>query len=221
MVGYEKAIKRPVQDFENFAIGVVLNFIPIVNLVVSGYGLHCARNTIRGDNSLPEWDEWVDLFVHGLVSAIIGFIYNLPAIFLVLASIGPIILGLFTAVIAGDTSMVFAGLAGAVGGVILVLIISLIWILIAAYIIPAAVLQYVRDGFRFSSAFNLRQIIEMVFTMQYLIVWLFVWIYSFVAFLLLSFIPIVGSVVALFVIEVTSMTLFGELYSTKEAAIEP
>jgi len=220
MVDYEKAIKRPVSDLEKLVIGVVLNFIPIVNLAVSGYSLHCARNTLKGDNSLPQWDEWVDLFIRGLLSAIIGFIYNLPAIFLVLASIGPIFFGVVSALLAGDPTTAFAGLVGALGGTALMIISALIFFLIASYITPAAVLQYVSDGFRFSSAFNIGGIIERVFTLDYLVVWLFVWVYSIIAFVLLSFIPIVGTVVALFVIEVTSMTLFGELYSKKEAAIE-
>ena len=215
MIDYEQAIKRPVWDINKFIVGVVLSFIPIVNLVVSGYGMHCASKTLKGDKSLPEWYNWVDLFIHGLVGAIVSFIYLLPSILIVVFSIGPVFLGILGALMVGDVAAVSAGLAAAVGGFVLVLLVAFILSAISFYLIPAALIQYVRDGYNIGSAFRFREILGNTICLDYFIVWVFVSIYCFIAFILLSFIPIVGTAVASFAVEVTSMTLFAMVYAKK------
>jgi hypothetical protein len=63
-------------------IGGVLSLIPIVGQVLMyGYALEVMKNAMRGQSTpLPEWDEWGDKLVKGIMYMIIGFVYALPII---------------------------------------------------------------------------------------------------------------------------------------------
>ncbi len=48
-------------------------------LFLNGYGLRILRHTIReGQPTLPEWDNWGDLFLDGLRAVVVFFVYLLP-----------------------------------------------------------------------------------------------------------------------------------------------
>lgn len=60
-------------------IGGILGIIPIVNFVVFGYTVEALRNVAQGlERPLPEWSNFGEKFVKGLVVCIIGFIYAIP-----------------------------------------------------------------------------------------------------------------------------------------------
>lgn len=60
-------------------LGGILGIIPIVNFVVLGYMVETIRNVAQGlERPLPEWSEFGEKFVKGLVVFIIGFIYTIP-----------------------------------------------------------------------------------------------------------------------------------------------
>ncbi len=213
MADYENAIKRPFQDIGKFVIGALLSIIPLVNLVATGYALNCAKTAMRRDHKLPEWTDWVNLFIHGLIVAVIGSIYALPALIVLFAFMGTAFLAM-----AGDPSTI--GGVG-LGGMGIGFLVFFVLLLLAFYILPAAVMEYVRNNFSFGSAFRFGEIKDRILSTDYLIVWLVTFIYSIVVIGVLSVIPLIGSAIGSFATEVTSMTLFGELYSTKEADIEP
>lgn len=81
MVKYAEAIKRPFSDWKKLGIGGLMYLIPLVNIITGlfayGYGLLCAKTA--KEKKLPEWKNWGDLFVKGLLAAIIGIIYFIPA----------------------------------------------------------------------------------------------------------------------------------------------
>lgn len=59
-------------------IGAVLNFIPVLgSMVVAGYALRATRRVAHGNYMLPEWDDWMNDFVRGLIVTIGGFVYGL------------------------------------------------------------------------------------------------------------------------------------------------
>ncbi|MBK9122000.1 MAG: DUF4013 domain-containing protein [Chloroflexi bacterium] len=63
-------------------IGAVLNFIPFFgSMVVAGYALRATRRVAHGDYMLPEWDDWVNDFVRGLIVTVGGFVYGLLLMF--------------------------------------------------------------------------------------------------------------------------------------------
>jgi hypothetical protein len=68
---------------QKLLIGGILSFIPIVNLVVLGYGLRVLKNVAEGvEKPLPAWDDFGDYFVKGLVSVFGAAIWALPIILL-------------------------------------------------------------------------------------------------------------------------------------------
>jgi hypothetical protein len=55
-------------------------------LPVLGYGVRVMRSSLRGEPpSLPEWDEWGQLFRDGLRALAVGFVYYLPALLVMCA----------------------------------------------------------------------------------------------------------------------------------------
>lgn len=64
-------------------IGGLLLIIPIFGwCVVLGYALRTMRGVAAGDEQLPEWSDWGDLFVKGLIVAVAGIIYGIPGMIL-------------------------------------------------------------------------------------------------------------------------------------------
>jgi hypothetical protein len=64
-------------------IGGILLIIPIFGAcVVLGYALRTMRGVAAGDEQLPEWSDWGDLFVKGLIVIVAGIIYSIPTIIL-------------------------------------------------------------------------------------------------------------------------------------------
>ncbi len=86
------------------ALGVAGVFIWPLLLPLAGYALRIMRRTQReGQPSLPEWDEWGQLFGDGLRYAVVWLVYMLPVILLVCCAIGAWV-ALFAAIGAGADS---------------------------------------------------------------------------------------------------------------------
>jgi hypothetical protein len=68
---------------QKILIGGILNLIPIVNLIAIGYTLRVLKNVATGvDPALPDWDDFADYFVKGLVSILGAVVWALPIILL-------------------------------------------------------------------------------------------------------------------------------------------
>ena len=208
MADYGMAIKRPFQDIKKLIIGCLLNIIPLVNLISTGYVLKAAKNTLNKKNDLPEWEEWGNLFITGLVAAVIGFIYALPGLIVLFAGVGSLIFGILMGTVAA-TDM--ASVVASGGGL---LIIALLLVLVAAFISPMAIIRYVDKG-ELSAAFAFGEINKKIFTGEYVMSWLIMIIYGLVVLADLSLVPIAGPAIAGFIISVSSMTVFAEVYSEK------
>ena len=200
MVDYTRAIKRPFSDFNKLLIGIVLQIIPIVNLIAAGYQLECAKTAMKKNFKLPEWKNFGDYFVQGLVVLVIGLAYMLiPLILMVVSGVG---------IVMGAIKGNFAALGGAGIGMIA----SLLLLLAALYILPSALMNYVKSG-KIGSAFSFGEVLGKALTGKYFVAWLVAVIYGFVLMVPLSFIPIIGWAIAGFIAGVTSMTIFGEVYN--------
>jgi Protein of unknown function (DUF4013) len=74
---------------------LLLGFVPGLNVIVwSGYALTIARNVMRQERfPLPEWAEWSDIAVRGLLSIAATLVYHLPllVIFCCVAFAGPFV----------------------------------------------------------------------------------------------------------------------------------
>ncbi len=203
MVEYEKAIKRPFQDIKKLLIGAILSIIPIVNLIASGYIIKAAKGTMDKKDDLPEWEDWGNLFMTGLVVAVIGVIYMIPGLAAFLLSLGVVLFS--TVPEAATISSIVAA-----GGISLIL--ALILIPLAMLVAPMAIMRYVDKG-NFSAAFGLGDILRKVFTGKYIVAWIIVLVYSIMVFGITMWIPVVGPAIGSFIAGVTSMTVFAEVYS--------
>ena len=66
---------------KKLVIGGILSLIPIVNFIVLGYGLKVLKNVAEGaERPLPEWDDFGDYFVQGLMSFLGGLVWAIPLI---------------------------------------------------------------------------------------------------------------------------------------------
>ena len=64
-------------------IGGLVNLIPIVNLATIGYGLRTLKNVAAGEERpLPNWEDFGDYFVKGLMIFVAVLIYAIPLILL-------------------------------------------------------------------------------------------------------------------------------------------
>jgi len=211
MVDYGEAIKRPFSDVKKLLIGIVIQLIPIVNFMAIGYQLKCA-NAMEKKFELPEWEEWGNLFVKGLMAIVIGFIYMLPALIVLIVMGFTVITTALSAVQGGVATGQPADISGMLAGMMSIgVIIALVLMLIAAYLLPLALISFVSND-SFGAAFRLGKIFRKAFKVNYIVVWIVMVIYSLVVNLIALFVPYVGSAAGLFITGVTAMTAFGELY---------
>ena len=202
MVNYIDSFKRPFADAKKFLIGAVLSLIPIVNLLAIGYYIKLSKTAAKAKPSfkLPEWENWSDLFVKGLLSVIINLIYALPAIILIFLSIGNMMITQALTSPAAFLSalgpgMIFAGILA----------------LLAAYITPLAVIHFINTD-KFSNAFDLKKLTKKALTTTYALPWLVATVYSIVIAGVLGLIPYVGAMIGSFIAGVTMFTLLGQAY---------
>jgi hypothetical protein len=200
MVHYLDAIKRPFSDIKKLLIGIIIQIIPIVNLLAFGYQLKCAKTAMKKNYKLPEWTDWGDLFVKGILGFIIGIVYFIP-IFIIGFLIGGA--ALFQVFLTQDVNVIEGGVSTTILTIILLF-------LIVSYLIPAALVSFV-DKNKFSAAFYCPAIFKKVFTGRYFVAWLLVGIYGLVVSTILGFIPYVGAVISTFIVGVTFYTAIGEV----------
>lgn len=132
----------------------VITLIPIVGqFVIAGWGLEIVRRVIEGDpEPLPDFAEFGDFLVKGLLVFLIGFVFFLPVI---------IIQGCNAAFIPlldqGDTA------AETAFGILTSCIVCLtvLYSLVMAFFLPAAVGNYAAKG-ELSAAFKFRELFQLV-----------------------------------------------------------
>jgi hypothetical protein len=178
---YEKAFKRPFTDLKKLGIGVLLYIIPILNIVgaffVMGYFMKAAKLTQKKKFNLPEWDDWGDLILKGLISAAIFIIWSMPAIIITF-----IVLTIFigSAIVAGVSGSSLAAtqqgsaaelLALATGTGIIGILILLVVFLFTSYVSPVALQAFIDTG-KFNSALQIKAIIKKAFTQTWFVAWI-------------------------------------------------
>jgi len=81
-VDFKRALSFMTQDPQWIAkvgIGTLVSLVPILNFAAMGYNLDVMRNVYdEREVPLPEWDQFGDKFVRGLIAAVIQFLWALP-----------------------------------------------------------------------------------------------------------------------------------------------
>ena len=224
MANYAEAIRLPFKDFKKLTIGALLWMIPFVNIITgifaTGYVLTASKSAMKKSYVLPEWKDWGDLFVKGLLAMVIGIIWAIPVLFGLLLFFMSAGVALFTALAQNNFSAVLSIVGASIGSFIMLLLLGLL----TSYVSPAAILGYIKTG-NFSDAFDFRMVFSKAFRWSWLSSMLFVLVWSVVltigitlASLITAFtiiIPLVVQGYLTFIIMVTTYTLLGESYGEK------
>jgi hypothetical protein len=142
-------------------IGMVVSFVPVLNLAMNGYGLDVLRNTARGaDVPLPKWDALSRYFTDGLKLLIIQLIYGIPTFAVTTLMI---VLGFGLNVITEDMQRtVRQSMANNIGVLLLVMFcLIVIYSLLFSFIAPALQIQVARTG-EIASAFRYNEILSLI-----------------------------------------------------------
>ena len=207
MVDYIGAIKRPFSDSKKLLLGLVFSIIPIVNFISSGYQLECCRSAYKNKSELPEWKDYGELFIRGLLNGIIWAIYSIPVMIVFFYVIGKSIFSLAD-LYSTDTSAFLAELIRTVGYSLIAIILLGI---LTAYVCYYAIIRFAMN-YKFKDAFQFSEILNGIIKKEYFLGWLVAGIYSLIIGLLLGIIPFIGSGIAGFISGVTFMTILGKIY---------
>jgi hypothetical protein len=144
-------------------IGGVLGFLTVFLLpafVIVGYLVRVLERTIGGEEVPPEFDEWGDLLMTGVIGTIITVAYTVVPV---------VAYGIVVAVV-GGTGGAIGGDAGALLGVVGVLLaLGFIPVLfLIYYAVPAALSAYAARG-EIGAAFDLDLLKPALFSTEYLV----------------------------------------------------
>ena len=225
MVDYAKAIMKPFSNMTTLVIGMVIGAIPVLNLLVTGYGLKVGQKTIKGDSKLPEWSvgDLVDYIVKLIMYIIIVIVYLLPGAIITAVGALPIIGAIISAAMSGSMDPTIFMSALASGGVLM--LIGVLILLIGAILSIMAIASYLASN-NIMAAFNVGKVLKKTLTASFIISLIVLIIYSIVlAFIvgiitvILMLIPILGwllvmllSGALMYIASVTAWTVFGEVF---------
>jgi hypothetical protein len=134
-------------------IGGVISIIPIVNFAGQGYWVTTLKNVAEGqDVPLPDWSDFGNLFIRGLLVWVAQFIYVFP---LILVWCPFIVIAALTTDRRGEMSAI---------GVILSLCLACmvaLYILLVLTILPAAITRYALTG-NFTAFFSFGDIVRYI-----------------------------------------------------------
>jgi len=167
---FEDALRFPFagdDSARNILIGGVLVLLsPLVLplLPLFGYYLRVVKAGIDDDETPPAFEEWVELSVEGLKAVVVSFVYFLLP--LVITLIGGIVVGV--GALLGQERAV-SGVATGLGIVgALFILASLLAILVATYVFPAALAYMAKSG-DIADAFAFSSIFDVAFSVEYLV----------------------------------------------------
>ena len=171
-------------------IGGVLGFLSVLLLpafVILGYLVRVLEQTIGGEEVPPEFDDWGDLLMKGVIGSVITIAYTVI----------PVVVYAVVVTVVGGTSGAIGGDAGALIGVVGVLLaLAFIPVLfLIYYAVPAALSAYAARG-EIGAAFDLDLLKPTLFSTEYLVAVLM---------------PIVVAVVIWIVTAVLAITVVGIL----------
>ena len=209
-----ETVKFPANDVEwikKMVIGGLLMLIPIVNFIALGYYIKTMRGGIDGKSGLPEWDDWGNLFVKGLLVIIVVFIYMLIPLAVMFMSIGGVVI---SSIASGDVSP--ASIGTIIGGSLLsVFLMFIVWLLL-----PMALSIYAKED-SIGAAFGIGEILSRIksvigeYIIAIIVLYALMLIVSFIA--VIPFIGWVVMIFAYFYVILVAANMFGKVYAASSA----
>lgn len=242
MVNYGLAFRKPFTNLKTLIIGIgiailtmVFFFVPVLGGILSivffatmwGFIFRSSGvGKVKSKENMPEWGDWVNLFITGVLGLIAKFIYMIPALLVFGMGLGvamssfagsAILPSEFTAQFAtGEVSeeviatmfasnwpAFFNALTNAAPILFFVVLLSALGIFLS----PMAILNYIKSG-KFADAFALKTIVKSCFTGEYFVVWLVAMIVT----ALLKMIFATALPIGIFLSGIIAYSLLGQVY---------
>ncbi len=212
MLDIEQLIRYPARDpgwVTKIAVGGLISLIPIINFCALGYLLESMRRGCMGQNELPEWKNWKDLFVKGFAMSAVSLVYSLVPILIMAAGVR-----LFLA--QPDCYIRIHSL----GTVISLLTLATLLLSAVSFVLPMSFAQYI-DNSNVSAAFRINQACRWIKNIfgDYMIT--HVLYFGLISILLIIvIIPVIGMLLFLFgsfYLSVVFFNLFGTLYQKSKS----
>ena len=209
-----ETVKFPGNDVEwlkKIVIGGILMLIPIVNFIAMGYYIKTMRRGIDGESDLPEWDDWGNLFVKGLFSVIVVFIYMLIPIAVLFLSIGG---AAISSIASDDVSP--ASIGTIIGGSL----VSVVLMFIALLLLPMAFSIYAKEDsigalFKFGETLSRIKSVIGEYTIAIIVFYALLLVVN-----LINIIPFIGWVLMIFAnfyVALVAANMFGKVYAASSA----
>jgi hypothetical protein len=136
-------------------LGILFSWVLLIPLILAllllgGYSVEITRRVIQGDpNTLPEWDNWGDMFVDGLKVFVIGIVWGLPTIIVGMC------FGFMIAVL-GESAEGFTAFLS-----FLLSCFNIVWAIVMSITLPAAIGHFVAND-DLSAAFRFGEVLGLV-----------------------------------------------------------
>ena len=228
---FSRAFKRPFSSINKLLIGILLSIIPIVRFFALGYIVDSAKkNKLK---KTLEWKNWGELFVKGLLSCVIGLLYMIPSALIMIIGAGATIMSLVRTYVGRiiPIGMIEQIAAGEISPKVLEPILQNTWgqaipslmnmapiaiiaglvAILAGYLIPMAILNYVNKG-SFGKAFSMKEVFQKSFTAKYFVAWIVTILVFVVASAIFNWISILGIAATFYIANMIGFTLMGEAY---------
>jgi len=207
VVNIERALRVPLAEggLVKTIIGALLNLIPIVSFLSSGYLLELMGNAAKEKHEMPAWENWGAKFINGFLVLIIALIYMLIPLIIISAC-------------GGLEAYCQGGGWGLLSGAFAL---ATIVAMIIGFFIPMALAHFAYSG-SFSAAFSLGTIFSYIGKVigSYVLAYILI-IALAIAMMIVSIIPILGFIICIFAgfyIGCVGSILFGDAYRQARAA---
>ncbi len=218
MVDFVKSIKEPFLNWKALFLGIVVGAIPIVDILLIGFGLGTARKVFRGKRKPMSWWNMPQILYDSIAGFSITACYFLPFFFILVFLAGPAFVriavevaksGLIESALVGTSpfelasmiSLLSEKLAGIVAENSAVLTIVGAVGVILYYLLPFALVNYARKHHAVA-AFDASEI-RRAFNPKYFFYWVLFHFYILTLFTVLSlffFLPILNLLLAGFIL---------------------
>ena len=154
--------KKLFSDFGRLVILIVLDLIPIVNLIVTGYASRVLKES-PGADAPPKLENYGDMFIDGLKIAVVSIIYMLIPLILIAAGVGSFFAAMVTEggpnFVPGAFKPAYMGLLSGTG--IALALIGLLVAFVMLILLAAGIAHMIKTG-KFGKAFAFSEILNLI-----------------------------------------------------------
>jgi len=165
-MGFIETLMKPFSDKKKMGIGTILLAIPLVNIITGiflapGYALQTAQKTMKGDKSLPEWDNWEQMVKDSLKMLVVAIVYMIPLAIIMAIVLGPALISAIGAIT--DPAKITTAISQALGGLVILVPVLILYTII----VSSAIMNVAKSGL--GAAFKIGEVIKKGFTVKFIV----------------------------------------------------